>query len=220
MIRVRSNASLLHWHLMYCCHTGYCHQLRILFHFFFSLFSYFPFLFPFSPFPPLSIFPVSLPYPSFSTSSFPFPPFSPRKRGRHSAMPTYRRENAWFVTAFNSTDIRSVQDNVATPVTAMMVTVCVSTDALSSVFISPDLSDTNSFHQCCWSIMPVTACCTDGNSLFPTYLYHSVTSDCYSPDNPTDCSSLIRQFWTVCRRQQSDTAMISYLYQAWRCNRL
>ena len=26
-----------------------------------------------------------------------------------------------------------------------------------------------------------------------------------------------RQFWTVCRRQQSDTAMISYLYQAWRC---
>ena len=29
-----------------------------------------------------------------------------------------------------------------------------------------------------------------------------------------------RQFWTVCRRQQSDTAMISYLYQAWKCNRL
>ena len=40
----------------------------------------------------------------------------------------------------------------------MMVTVCISTDALSSAFISPDLSDTNSFHQCCWSIMPVTAC--------------------------------------------------------------
>ena len=40
----------------------------------------------------------------------------------------------------------------------MMVTVCISTDALSSVFISPDLSDTNSFHQCCWSVMPVTAC--------------------------------------------------------------
>ena len=53
---------------------------------------------------------------------------------------------------------RSVQDNVVTPVTAMIVTVCISTDALSSVFISPDLSDTNSFHQCCWSIMPVTAC--------------------------------------------------------------
>ena len=32
-----------------------------------------------------------------------------------------------------------------------------SADALSSVFISLDLSDTNSFHQCCWSIMPVTA---------------------------------------------------------------
>ena len=32
---------------------------------------------------------------------------------------------------------------------------------------------------------------TDCNSLFPTYLHHSVTSDWYSPDNPTDCSSLI-----------------------------
>ena len=70
----------------------------------------------------------------------------------------YTRKNACSVTAFNSTDIRSVQDNVATPVTAMMATVCISTDALSSVLISPDSSDTNSFHQCCWSIMPVTAC--------------------------------------------------------------
>ena len=70
----------------------------------------------------------------------------------------YTRKNTCSVTAFNSTDIRSVQDNVATPVTAMMVTVCISTDALSSVFISPDLSDTNSYHQCCWPIMPVTAC--------------------------------------------------------------
>ena len=68
------------------------------------------------------------------------------------------RKNACSVTAFNCTDIRSVQDNVATPVTAMMATVCISTDALSSVLISPDSSDTNSFHQCCWSIMPVTAC--------------------------------------------------------------
>ena len=58
----------------------------------------------------------------------------------------YTRKNACSVTAFNSTDIRSVQDNVATPVTAMMITVCISTDALSSVFIGPDLSDTNSFH--------------------------------------------------------------------------
>ena len=33
----------------------------------------------------------------------------------------YTRKNACSVTAFNSTDIRSVQDNVATPVTAMMV---------------------------------------------------------------------------------------------------
>ena len=70
----------------------------------------------------------------------------------------YTRKNAWSVTAFNSTDIRTVQDNVSTPVTAMMVTVCISTDAVSSVFISSDLSDNNSFHQCCWSIMPVTAC--------------------------------------------------------------
>ena len=31
------------------------------------------------------------------------------------------RKNACPVTAFNNTDIRSVQDNVATPVTAMMV---------------------------------------------------------------------------------------------------
>ena len=70
----------------------------------------------------------------------------------------YTRKNARFVTAFNSTDVRTVQGNVAIPVTAMMVAVCISTDALSSVFISPDLSDTDSFHQCCWSIMPVTAC--------------------------------------------------------------
>ena len=45
----------------------------------------------------------------------------------------YTRKNACSVTEFNSTDIRSVQDNVATsliPVTAMMVTVCISTDAL------------------------------------------------------------------------------------------
>ena len=104
----------------------------------------------------------------------------------------YTWKNACSVTAFNSTDIRSVHDKVATPVTAMMVSVCISTDALSSVFISPDLSDTNSFHQCCWSIMPVLQpVLADCNNLFPTYLYHSVTSDWYSPDNPTDCSSLI-----------------------------
>ena len=39
----------------------------------------------------------------------------------------------------------------------MMVTVCISTDGLSSVLISPNLFDNNSFHKCCWSIMPVTA---------------------------------------------------------------
>ena len=89
----------------------------------------------------------------------------------------YTRKNARSVTAFNSTEIRSVQDNVATPVTATMVTVCISTDALSSVFISPDglssvfispdLSGNNSFHQCCWSIMPVTTCSYRLKQSFP-----------------------------------------------------
>ena len=48
----------------------------------------------------------------------------------------YTWKNTWSVTAFNSTNIRSVEYNVVTPVTAMMVTVCISTDALSPVFIS------------------------------------------------------------------------------------
>ena len=131
----------------------------------------------------------------------------------------YTRKNAWSVTAFNSTDIRSVQDNVMTPVTAMMVTVCIALimpyHLYSSVliYLIPTSSISAVGSSCL--LQPVL---TDCNSLFPIYLYHSVTSDWYSPDNPTDCSSLIlwyRQFWTVCRRQQSDTAMISYLY-LWR----
>ena len=40
----------------------------------------------------------------------------------------YTRKKARSVTAFNTTDIRTEQDNVATPVTAMMATVCISTD--------------------------------------------------------------------------------------------
>ena len=40
----------------------------------------------------------------------------------------YTRKNARSVTAFNSIDIRSEQDNVAIPVTAMMARVCISTD--------------------------------------------------------------------------------------------
>ena len=40
----------------------------------------------------------------------------------------YTRKNARSITVFNSTDIRAKQDNVATPVIAMMVTVCISTD--------------------------------------------------------------------------------------------
>ena len=64
------------------------------------------------------------------------------------------------------------------------------TDALSSVLISPDLSVLLVHH----AFMPVG--CYDlflqtATVLFPTYLYHSVTSDWYSPDKPTDCSSLI-----------------------------
>ena len=41
---------------------------------------------------------------------------------------TYTRKNARSVTAFNSADIRAEQDNVATHVTVMMTTVCISTD--------------------------------------------------------------------------------------------
>ena len=36
--------------------------------------------------------------------------------------------DARSVTAFNSSDISAEQDNVATPVTAMMATVCISND--------------------------------------------------------------------------------------------
>ena len=75
--------------------------------------------------------------------------FHPGTHGKTHAL--LQHSTAYYI-------IRSVQDNVATPVTARMVTVCISTDGLSIVLISPDLSDTNSFHQCCWSIMPVTAC--------------------------------------------------------------
>ena len=134
----------------------------------------------------------------------------------------YTRKNACSVTAFNSTDIRPVQDNVATPATAMMVTVCISTDASSSVFISPDLSDTNSFHQCCWSIMPVTAC--QSYRLQQSCSQHTCIILLHHADTALTTQQTVPvwycQFWTVCRRQQSDTAMISYLYQAWRCNRL
>ena len=48
---------------------------------------------------------------------------------------------------------------------------------------------------------------TDCNSLFPTYLYHSVTSDWYSTDKPTDCSSLIP---SVLNSLLASTAWYSY----------
>ena len=77
----------------------------------------------------------------------------------------------------NSTDIRSVQDNVATPVTAMMVTVCISTDVYhlySSVLIYLIPTASISAVGPSYLLQPVL---TDCNSLFPTYLYDSVTSD-------------------------------------------
>ena len=130
----------------------------------------------------------------------------------------YTWKNVRSVTAFNSTDIRSVQDNVATPVTAMMVTVCISTDVLSSVFISPDLSDTNSFHQCCWLVhhacyslfLQTATVCSQHTCII--LLHHTDTALTAQQTVPV----WYRQFWTVCRRQQSDTVMISYLYQTWR----
>ena len=137
-------------------------------------------------------------------------------------MVRYTRENAWSVTAFNSTEIRSVQDNVAIPATAMMVTVCISTDALSSVFISPDLSDTNSFHQCCWSIMPVTACSCRLQQSVPNI----PVSFCYIrliPDTALTTQQTVpvwyRQFWTVCRSMVYSYAMTSYL-SLWHHNSL
>ena len=90
----------------------------------------------------------------------------------------YTRENACSVTAFNSTDVRSVQDDVATPVTAMMGSQSASApmtyDLYSSVliYLIPTASISAVGPSCL--LQPVL---TDCNSLFPTYLYHSVTSD-------------------------------------------
>ena len=41
---------------------------------------------------------------------------------------TEKRMLCYSFQQFNSTDIRAEQDNVATPVTAVMATVCISTD--------------------------------------------------------------------------------------------
>ena len=111
----------------------------------------------------------------------------------------------------------------------MMVTDCISTDALSSVFISPDLADTNSFRQCCWSIMPVTACSYRLQQSVPnipvtsTYLLsfcyirliqpwqpnRLFQSDAVSSEQSVGDNSLI----------QAHTGMISYMYRAWRCQK-
>ena len=130
---------------------------------------------------------------------------------------SYTRKNARSVTAFNSTDIRSVQDNVATPVTTM-VTVCISTDALSSVFISPDLSDTNSFHQR-WAIMPVTACSyslQQSVSNIPVSFYYIrliqpwqpnrlFQSDTVSLEQSVGDNSLIQLWYHTCIRPEGAT---------------
>ena len=131
----------------------------------------------------------------------------------------YTRENACSVTAFNSTDIRSVQDNVATPVTAMMITVCISTDVLSSVFISPDLSHTNSFHQCWSSIMPVTACSYRLQQSVPnipvSFCYirliqpwqpnRLLQSDIVSSEQSVGYNSLIQLWYHTCIRPEGAT---------------
>ena len=137
----------------------------------------------------------------------------------------YTRKKAWSFTAFNSTDIRSVQDNVATPATAMMVTVCISSDALSSVFISPDLSDTNSFHQCCWSIMPVTAWSYRLQQSVPnipvSFCYIRLIqpwqpnrlfqSDAVSSEQSVGDNSLIQLWYHTCIRPEGATG-----WQVWR----
>ena len=125
----------------------------------------------------------------------------------------YTRKNACSVTAFNSTDIRSVQDNVATPVTTM-VTVCISTDALSSVFISPNLSDTNSFHQCCWSIMPVAACSYRQQQSVPnipvSFCYIRLVQPwqpnrLFQSDTVSSDNSLIQLWYHTCLRPEGAT---------------
>ena len=125
----------------------------------------------------------------------------------------YTRKNACSVTAFNSTDIRSVQDNVATPVTAMMVTVCISTDTLSSVFYFiwyQQLPSVLLVHHACYSLFLQTATvCSQHTCII--LLHQTGTALTTQQTVPV----WYRQFW-----QQSDTAMISYLSQAWRCNRL
>ena len=99
--------------------------------------------------------------------------------------------------------MRIVQDNVATCVTAMMVTVRISTDALSSAFISPDLSDTNSLHQCCWSIMP--AACSyrlqqSVHNIPVSFCYIRLIQHCrYSPGRTLDSHRRPWYFWTIFR---------------------
>ena len=142
-----------------------------------------------------------------------------RRFQRYISVVFYMRKNACSVTAFDSTDTRSVQDNISTPVTAMMLTVCISTDALSSVFISPDLSDTNSFHQCCWSIMTVTACSCRLQQSVPnipvSFCYIGVIqawqpnrlfqSDTVSSEQSVGDNSLIQLWYHTCIRPKGAT---------------
>ena len=106
-----------------------------------------------------------------------------------------------------------------TPVTGMMVTVCISTDGLSSVFISPDLSDTNSFHQYCWSIMPVTACSYRLQQSVPNILVsfcyirliqpwqpnRLFQSDTVSSEQSVGDNSLIQLLYHTCIRPEGAT---------------
>ena len=101
-----------------------------------------------------------------------------------------------------------------------MVTVCISTNDLSSVFISPDLSDTKSFHQCCWSIIPVTDCsyrlqqsCSQHTCIWfccirliqpwqPNRLFQS---DTVSSEQSVGDNSLIQLRYHICIRPEGAT---------------
>ena len=132
----------------------------------------------------------------------------------------YIRKNACSVTAFNSTDIMSVQDNVATPATAMMVSLyqhwCLITCIHQAWFIwYQQLPSVLLVHHSCYSLFLQNA------TVCPK---HTCIIMLHQTDTALTTQQTVpvwyRQFWIVCRRQQSDTTMISFLYQTWRCNRL
>ena len=83
----------------------------------------------------------------------------------------------------------------------------------------PDLSDTNSFHQCCWSIMPVTACSYRLQQSVPnipvSFCYIRLIqpwqpnrlfqSDTVSSEQSVGDSSLIQLWYHTCIRPEGAT---------------